>query len=152
MYIQVWGPSLGKDLLNYQPGWRLREKNETRSLVKILPPAVLLCITPGSGLEMAKEKVKTMAQGVLTAASVFTGSEEAPGTVMVDSRRSVHRSGIRGCRREVSAAWFVIPPCLLLFGFAMPGTESRASCRLVPCAVKLCPQPCLLVTVMTHFS
>lgn len=31
-------------------------------------PAVLLCINSGSGLEMAEEKVKAMAQGILTAA------------------------------------------------------------------------------------
>lgn len=119
--------------------------------MKILPPAVLLCITPGSGLEMAEEKVKTMAQGVLTAVSVFAGSEEALGTVMVDSR-SARRSGIQGCRTDGSVAPVVKPLCLLLFSFAMSGTEPRASCRVVPCAVKLCPQPCLLVTVMIHFS
>lgn len=50
-----------------------------------------------------------MAQGILTAVSVFTGSEEAPGTVMVDSRRSVHRSGIGGCRTDVSVAGVVRP-------------------------------------------
>lgn len=103
--------------------------------MKILPPAVFLHITPGSGLEMAEEKVKTIAQGVLTAVLVFTGSEEALGTVMVDSRRSACRSGIRDCRTDGSVARVVKPLCLLLFSFAMPGTEPRASCRLVLCAV-----------------
>jgi hypothetical protein len=69
---------------------------------------------------------------------------------VVDSRRPVRRSGIRGCRTGISVAWVVIPLWLLLFGFAMPGIEPRALCRLVPCAMKLCPQPCLLGTVMIH--
>jgi hypothetical protein len=58
---------------------------------------------------MAEEKVKAIAQGILTAVWVFTGSEEARGTVVVDSRRPVRRSGIRGCRTGISVAWVVIP-------------------------------------------
>lgn len=82
--------------------------------MKSLPPcSAPVYLSPGSGLEMSEEKVKAMAQGILTAVSVFTGSEEALGTVMVDSRKSVHRSGIGGCRTDVSVAWVVRPLCLL---------------------------------------